>query len=161
MDPKKKLKNRRKVNIKKNLNPVEELSNEESEESKNIAKANNIKVEKEKEKEKDNEPKDEGYDIVIPETTRKNDLRARIEAIKEKRNRSVRKGWAWSAENYKLLVALASKANQWAPKTSLSQKQSPLCPPKTRTASATSHPCRTAAKKRTTWRALIPPNSIA
>jgi hypothetical protein len=27
MDPKKKMKNRRKVNLKKNLNPVEELSN--------------------------------------------------------------------------------------------------------------------------------------
>jgi hypothetical protein len=45
MDPKKKLKNRRKVNLKKNLNPVEELSNEESEESKNIGKAA-IKVDK-------------------------------------------------------------------------------------------------------------------
>ena len=35
--------------------------------------------------------KDEGYDIVIPETNRKNDLRARIDAIKEKRNKSQRK----------------------------------------------------------------------
>lgn len=40
LDPKKKLKNRRKVNLKKNLNPVEELSNEESEESKTIGRAN-------------------------------------------------------------------------------------------------------------------------
>jgi len=38
------------------------------------------------------EAKDEGYDIVIPETTRKNDLRARIDAIKEKRNKSAKKG---------------------------------------------------------------------
>lgn len=90
MDPKKKLKNRRKVNLKKNLNPVEELSNEESEESKNIGKPA-MRVEKEREKVKE-EPKDEGYDIVIPETSKKNDLRARIEAIKEKRNKSVRKG---------------------------------------------------------------------
>jgi hypothetical protein len=38
------------------------------------------------------ESKDEGYDIVIPETTRKADLRARIDAIKDRRNKSVRKG---------------------------------------------------------------------
>lgn len=53
IDPKKKLKNRRKVNLKKNLNPVEELSNEESEESKNIAKVTNMKAERERSKEKD------------------------------------------------------------------------------------------------------------
>ena len=69
MDPKKKLKNRRKVNLKKNLNPVEELSNEESEESKNIAKAGNggLRVERERlPVVAVSEAKDEGYDIVIP-----------------------------------------------------------------------------------------------
>lgn len=39
-----------------------------------------MKAERERSKEK--EEKDDGYDIVIPETTKKNDLRARIEAIK-------------------------------------------------------------------------------
>jgi hypothetical protein len=73
--------------LKKNLNPVEELSNEESEESKTIGKNNTFKKEKEPEK----EPKEEAYDIVIPETTKKNDLRARIEAIKEKRSKSSKK----------------------------------------------------------------------
>lgn len=90
LDPKKKLKNRRKVNLKKNLNPVEELSNEESEESKTIGNNNPRGREKEKEKEREKD-KEEGYDIVIPETTKKNDLRARIEAIKDKRNKSAKK----------------------------------------------------------------------
>ena len=40
---------------------------------------------------REKESKDEGYDIVIPETGKKNDLRARIDAIKGRRSKSQKK----------------------------------------------------------------------
>ena len=49
------------------------------------------KVERDKERDREKEIKEESYDIVIPETSKKNDLKARIEAIKEKRAKSKQK----------------------------------------------------------------------
>ena len=74
MNPHKKEK-RKKINLRKKLKTVEELSNEESEES----HGNIVKNADRDDKNKKN------YELVVP-TTKKKDLKDRIKALKEKKH---------------------------------------------------------------------------
>ena len=68
MDPKKRLK--KKINLRKKLRTVEEASNEESEDSHQIKKNNSS-----------------NYDLAVP-SAKKADIKSRIQALKEKKNKA-------------------------------------------------------------------------